>query len=118
MVCNVGFAKDLMLECDLKVIDQEAKKNKWEFIENRKFKFTIKNNKELYLHNYNTNVTDDFPFIIISDQKEYFIAQFDMSANKTGIWIETITFRKNDGFTVYFSTSVKGQTVHDGYCKK
>jgi len=28
MVCNVGFAKDLVLECDLKVIDQEAKKNK------------------------------------------------------------------------------------------
>ena len=77
---------------------------------------TIKNNKELYLHNYNTNDSDDWPFIIISDQKKYFIAQFDKSNNTRGIWVETITFRKNDGFTVYLSTSSIGQTVYDGYC--
>ena len=114
--CNISFAKDLVLKCDLETITQDSKKNEWEVLENRKFKFTIKNNKELYLHNYNTNGSDDWPFIIISDQKKYFIAQFDKSNNTSGIWIETITFRKNDGFTVYLSTTSMGQTVYDGYC--
>ena len=113
---NISFAKVLIFRCDLETMTQDSKKNKWEVLENRKFKFTIKNNKELYLHNYNTNDSDDWPFIIISNQKKYFIAQFDKSNNTSGIWIETITFRKNDGFTVYLSTTSMGQTVYDGYC--